>query len=274
MVRGNAKIEAQKKAAKKQEQMKSAGSQLDARKAALKFTCPICRPLARHGYKAACRHIKPISSARIGSACRAQNNGGGLLEQSPAAVAAAAVEYTVGQCRFAISSRPSGTGSLLLRLSEQSDEFEYVAVVPAAVAGILLDVLHKAVACLQAGSWRPLELHHHLLLGSRTFTCSMAYDTPAAEQQQQQQQQQQAGSASSSTDAAAFAAERLVRITVQEKGRSSVHLLMPRYAAAAQRQQLGLSIDVDEDEEEGQAVADASLLDGPLLPDVQIELQQ
>uniref|UniRef100_A0A383VWN9 C2H2-type domain-containing protein n=1 Tax=Tetradesmus obliquus TaxID=3088 RepID=A0A383VWN9_TETOB len=43
MVRGNAKIEAQKKAAKKQEQMKSAGSQLDARKAALKFTCPICR---------------------------------------------------------------------------------------------------------------------------------------------------------------------------------------------------------------------------------------
>jgi hypothetical protein len=45
---------------------------------------------------------------------------------------------------------------------------------------------------------------------------------------------------------------------------------MPRYAAAAQRQQLGL----DEGEDaEGLGVADASVLDGPLHPEVQHELQ-
>lgn len=37
---------------------------------------------------------------------------------------------------------------MLLRLVEQHEEYEYVVVLPAAVCGILLDVLHRAVACL------------------------------------------------------------------------------------------------------------------------------
>ncbi|KAF8059649.1 zinc finger protein 706 [Scenedesmus sp. PABB004] len=43
MVRGNAKIEAQKKAEKRAEASKKAGSQLKARAAGLPIVCPSCR---------------------------------------------------------------------------------------------------------------------------------------------------------------------------------------------------------------------------------------
>jgi hypothetical protein len=58
--------------------------------------CRPLQPLARDGYKAALRRNYHVTNGSAGSACRAQSNGGGLLEQRPAAVAApAAVEYTV-----------------------------------------------------------------------------------------------------------------------------------------------------------------------------------
>jgi hypothetical protein len=57
----------------------------------------------------------------------------------------------VGSCTFCIISRPNGSGKPQLRLSEQSDDAEYVVVLPAAVASVLLDVLHRAVECLQEG---------------------------------------------------------------------------------------------------------------------------
>jgi hypothetical protein len=45
---------------------------------------------------------------------------------------------------------------------------------------------------------------------------------------------------------------------------------MPHYAAVAQQQQLGLMVDVGDSE---QSAAAGSVLDGPLYPEVQAELQ-
>jgi hypothetical protein len=74
-----------------------------------------------------------------------------LLESSAYTILIVSWRVQVGSCTFCIKSRPNGTGKPLLRLSEQSDDAEYVVVLPAAVASVLLDVLHRAVECLQEG---------------------------------------------------------------------------------------------------------------------------
>lgn len=57
----------------------------------------------------------------------------------------------IGGSTYACSIK-SGSSGQLLRLVEQSEDSEYVLLVPAAVAGVLRDTLDKALECLADGA--------------------------------------------------------------------------------------------------------------------------
>jgi hypothetical protein len=57
----------------------------------------------------------------------------------------------VGSSVYSLGTKVTSTGQLL-RLSEQTDDSEYVLLVPEAVSEILLDLLQQAVASLTSVS--------------------------------------------------------------------------------------------------------------------------
>lgn len=50
------------------------------------------------------------------------------------------------------SSDAAASHQQLLRLQEQSVESEYVLLLPASVSGVLVEVLQRAVLCVQTGN--------------------------------------------------------------------------------------------------------------------------